>query len=126
MKSMRAWGAGLVAAAVLAAGAAQAKIEKKPEPGFGGSGHIHGYLVTPAGQGITGMVALRTEDGRLIEMYDTAAYRNGRFDIDNLFPGTYRLSVESLGTTLNDMRKPEDKVVKVSESHVSRPKLVCR
>ena len=123
---MRILGAGLLAAAMLAAGVAQAKPEAKPEPTFRRNGHIHGYLLDAAGRGITGVVTLRTDDGRIISTHSTEAFRRGRFDIDNMFPGDYVLRVESLGTQLTDLKMPEDLPVTVRKNRVIRPRLIAR
>jgi hypothetical protein len=106
--------------------AAQARIEKKLEPTFKPGGHIHGYLVDQSGRGLTGMLALCTPDGRKLSYHHTEAMRRGRFDIDNLEPGTYRLHVDTLGNSIENLAPPEDVTVEVRRKKIVRPRLVAR
>jgi hypothetical protein len=123
---MRILRTGLLLGVVLAAGGAQAKVEKKQEDTFYRNGHIHGHLVDPAGQGLTGIVVLCTPDGRRIASYETNSYRRGRFDIDNLLPGSYRLHVDTVGAVVSDLAPPDDRVVEVRNGEVSRPRLTAK
>jgi hypothetical protein len=122
---MRALRMGLMVGLVLVAGVAQAKIEARREPTFKRDGHIHGYLLDPAGRGLTGVVALTTADGCRISLHETDSHRRGRFDIDNVFPGRYKVQVESLGTVLGDLESPAPVEVEVRAGRVSRPRLIA-
>jgi hypothetical protein len=116
---------GVLLGVVLVAGAAQAVPERKLEPTFRRLGHIHGYFVTPSGEGLNGLVALCTPDGRTISLHHTTAMRKGRFDIDNLFSGQYRLRVVSVGPYPTDLEPPDDMAVVVRPNRVVRPRIVA-
>lgn len=120
---------GLVAGLVLAAGAAHAVPEVKLETSFPHGGHIHGYLVNPAGQAVSGWVVLETMDGAKLHSYNTDIFRRGRFDIDNLLPGRYRLRAEAIAVVhqvSEDLVPGVTAEVEVKKDHVSRPHLVVK
>lgn len=123
---MRLIGAVLATAALCAATVAQAKPEKKLEPTFHDLGHIHGYLVAPSGEGLTGMVSLTTTEGCRISLHNTYSMRKGRFDIDNLLPGRYRLRVETVGAIVTDLEPPAPLEIEVLPNKVIRPRLTAR
>ena len=123
---MRYLGAVLAVGGVLVGGLADAKPEHNPEPSFRKGGHIHGYLITPSGHGLNGVVALCTPDGRKITLHETNGIRRGRFDIDNLFPGRYVLRVDTIGPVVTDLQPPAALEVEVRAGRVSRPHLVAR
>ena len=123
---MRYLGAVLAVGATLAAGVVDAKLEHRLEPSFRKGGHIHGYLITPAGQGLSGVVALCTPDGRKMTLHTTNGIRRGRFDMDNLLPGRYLLRVDTIGPFITDLEPPADVEVEVRAGRVSRPHLVAR
>jgi hypothetical protein len=120
----------LKAAPLLAVGwlavAGHAEIEQKLEPPFKELGHIHGYLIAPSGEGLTGVVSLRTMDGKKISLHVSNSNRRGRFDIDNLLPGKYKLEVESLGFNVVGLDTPEPVVVEVTGKKVARPVVTAR
>ena len=120
---------GLVAGLVLAAGAVHADPEVKLEKSFPHGGHIHGYLVDSAGQAVSGWVVLETVDGARLRSFNSDTFRRGRFDIDNLLPGRYRLRAESLALThliSSDLVPGVSVEVEVKKDHVSRPHLVVK
>jgi len=134
---MRVIAAGLLAGA-LVMGAAQAqdkvKLDAVSAPrdkrqraaGFRADGQIHGYLVTPAGQGLRGMVTLATREGLKLSYHYSHAQSRGRFEIDGLQPGRYQLRVDTLGLELGDLLPPEPIEVEVRSRQVTRPRLVAR
>lgn len=115
--------AGALLGLVSAAGAVP---EKKTEHTFKDLGHIHGYFINPAGEGLSGVVVLKTASGRVISQHDSHAFRKGRFDIDNLLPGRYRLGIASVGTNILDLDAPDDVEVEVRPDKVERPRLIAR
>lgn len=123
---MRRLGAGVLLGAVLAVGAAQATPEAKLEPAFKKGGHIHGYLITPAGHGLDGIVTLCTVDGKRMTYHETYRMRRGRFDIDNVEPGRYKLHVPTIGPWITDLKPPADLEIEVRRGKVIRPKLIAR
>ena len=122
---MKALGMSLIVGSVLVAGVVQAKPEVRREPTFKRDGHIHGYLLDPAGKGMSGVIALTTADGCRISLHESDSHRRGRFDIDNIFPGRYRLQVESLGTVTTDLVSPDAVEVEVRAGRVSRPRIIA-
>lgn len=123
---MRALVAGAILGILVTVSGAQARPEKKLEGAFKKGGHIHGYLVDPAGHGFYGIVILTTMDGRRISYHESARLRRGRFEIDNIEPGRYKLHVSTLGPTITDLRPPADTEVEVVAGKVIRPRLVAR
>ena len=122
---MKALATSLMVGMVLVAGVVQAR-EARPEiVGELRDGHIHGYLLDPSGKGMTGVIALTTADGCRISLHESNSFRRGRFDIDNIFPGRYRLQVESLGTVLTDLVPPDPVEVEVRGGRVSRPRIIA-
>lgn len=116
----------LLGVAVLGvAGAALAVPEKKTEPTFKNLGHIHGYLINEAGEGLSGLVALKSTSGRILSLHHSYARAKGRFDIDNLLPGRYKLGVESLGTNIVNLEAPADIDIEVLPNKVIRPRLAA-
>jgi hypothetical protein len=118
-------GAALAVAVLGVASAAHAVPEKKLEPTFKNLGHVHGYFVNEAGEGLSGVVALKTPSGRILSLHHTYAQQKGRFDIDNLAPGRYKLGVESCGTNIVGLEPPSDVEVEVVSKKVARPHLVA-
>lgn len=118
-------GAVLAVAVLGVASAAHAVPEKKLEPTFKNLGHVHGYFLNEAGEGLSGVVALKTTSGRIISLHHTYAQQKGRFDIDNLAPGHYKLGVESCGTNIVALEPPSDVDVEVVAKKVVRPRLVA-
>jgi hypothetical protein len=123
---MNALRAGLIAGALLLAAGAHAVPEKKTEPTFKNLGHIHGYLIAPSGQGLRGMVALADESGRTLSLHPSFAIRKGRFDIDNLLPGTYVLRAQTVGPEATDLVPGPPMSVTVKRGTVHRPRLVAQ
>src|SRR4051794_19303418 len=60
-------------------------------------GNIRGHLVDASGQGMPGLVALRTPDGAVISQTHAVSIQGGLFDIGRVAPGRYVLTVTSLG-----------------------------
>lgn len=123
---MRKLALGLIAGLVLTAAAAHAVPEVKREKTFPPGGHIHGYVVDPAGEGVSGWVALEGLDGCRFRAVFANSYRRGRFDIDNLLPGRYKLRVESIYRPDSDLVPGDAVEVEVKADKVSRPHLVLR
>ena len=123
---MRALVAGAILGAIITAGGVQAKPEVKLEKTFKKGGHIHGYLIDPAGHGFYGIVILTTMDGKRISYHETQRLRRGRFDIDNIEPGRYKLHVPTLGPLVTDLQPPADVEVEVKAGKVTRPRLVAK
>jgi hypothetical protein len=89
-------------------------------------GYIHGCLVDTAGQGIGGLVALRTMDGCRVSQHVTFGVKHGRFLIDHVLPGRYQLTVDSLGPAVNEIEPPAPLTVTVVANQVSRPVIIAR
>jgi hypothetical protein len=124
---MRYLKAALVAGALFGVvGAASAVPEVKTERTFKDFGHVHGYFINAAGEGLNGVVALRSPSGRVLSLHDAYAHRKGRFDIDNLLPGRYRLSIESPGTNIVNLPVPDDIEIEVLPKKVVRPRIVAQ
>lgn len=123
---MRAITAGIMAGAILIMGAASADFTGRWEPTFKAGGHIHGYLIDPTGRGLTGIVSLLDAGGRRISQHVTQSIRRGRFDINDLTPGTYRLHVDTVGPTTTDVVPPDDATVTVRAKTVARPHLTAK
>lgn len=123
---MRALVAGAILGAMVTVGSAQAKPEVKLEKAFKKGGHIHGYLVDPAGHGFYGIVVLTTMDGKRISYHETARLKRGRFDIDNIEPGRYKLHVPTIGPLVTDLQPPADMEVEVVAGKIIRPRLVAK
>lgn len=123
---MRALVAGAILGAIVTVSGAQAEPEVKHEKAFKKGGHIHGYLIDPAGHGFYGVVVLTTMDGKRISYHETQRMRRGRFDIDNVEPGRYKLHVPTLGPLVTDLQPPADMEVEVTAGKVIRPRLIAR
>lgn len=126
MRRVRIALAGAAVAGLLLAAGARAAIETKLEPTFKDLGHIHGYLIAPSGEGLTGVLSLRTAEGKKISLHVSDSTRKGRFDIDNLLPGRYQVQVESQGFNVVGMDDPAPVTVEVVPGKVARPRLVTR
>jgi hypothetical protein len=116
----------ITATTLLTAGASWASHRNEKDPSIAGRGLIRGFLVDPSGRGLRGIVWLCTADGCKISQWDSSVLRYGRFYIDNLNPGRYRLHVDTVGPDINDLVPPEDMEVEVRADHVTRPQLVAR
>ena len=124
---MRYLKAALVAGALFGVvGAASAVPEEKNERTFRDLGHVHGYFINGAGEGLSGVVALKSPSGRVLSLHDSYGHRKGRFDIDNLLPGRYRLGIESPGTNIVNLPVPDDIEIEVLPNRVARPRLVAQ
>jgi hypothetical protein len=124
---MRKVALGLIAGLVLAAGAAHAVPEVKVEKTFPKNGHIHGYMVNEAGVGVAGWVSLETTGGARLRSIYADGFRRGRFDLDNLQPGRYKLRAEAIHPnfeTSADLVPGVEVEVEVTDKHVSRPHLM--
>lgn len=120
--------AGALAGITLLASAASAQqfdVTPDREPSFPRSGRIHGYLIDPAGQGLRGVVALCTVDGRELEHTHTVAMRRGRFEFDTILPGTYILRTKTVGPVMTDLVPGPDQRVTVVARRVVRPHLTA-
>jgi hypothetical protein len=118
--------AALAGLLVSAANAAPEPINPEREPTFPRSGKIHGYLVDPAGQGLRGIVAICTVDGRELDSTHSVQQRRGRFEFDAILPGTYILRVKTVGPVTSDLAPAADQQVTVRSRRVERPHLVAR
>jgi len=123
---MRAFTTGVLAGLIFAGGAALAADKRaERQPSFPKSGRIHGYLVDSAGQGLRGMVAICSQDGRELEIEHSVALNRGRFEFGPLLPGTYLLRVKTVGPVVTDLVPPPDVRVTVRANQVERPHLVA-
>lgn len=123
---MRSLTLGIIATLAVSAVSAQAADrwwEGKREKSFGPTGKIHGYLVDPIDHGITGLVSLRSTSGELIRYIETDSNRQGRFDLDFIPPGRYRLRTDSLGRATANLTPAADLDVEVVANRVVHPHL---
>ncbi|MCC2672561.1 MAG: hypothetical protein K0Q72_5033 [Armatimonadetes bacterium] len=88
-------------------------------------GNIRGHLVDASGQGLPGLVALRTPDGAVISQTHAVSIQGGLFDIGRVAPGRYVLTVTSLGPFITDMARPAPMEITVDAKRTVRPVLTA-
>ena len=111
-----------LAAAILVAAPLAAQNRKKSDTDRRGS--IHGHLLDYSGVGLTGVIALCAPDGRKIRYYNSWAFDKGKFEMDNLLPGTYILHLDTVAANVEGLHSAPDLRIVVEPGKRLRPRMI--